>query len=139
MLLDEPIAVREEDAEVGVGVVPADDLQIGELRVHLGVDLRPGLMREGHLREPGGGPLAADRLDHLHERPDVVAVPRPDQNAADLNRGVLARVLPQRGVDLRGEIHAKRLVPAARKDSVRKILARQEPDIGFIHHRRSRA
>ena len=61
MLLDEAIAVGEEDPEIGMRVIPADDRQVGELRVHLGVDLRPGLVGEGHLGEPGLAP--SPRID----------------------------------------------------------------------------
>src|SRR5262249_22294212 len=134
MLLDETVAIGEEDAEVGVGVVPADDLQRGEFRVHLGIDLRPGLVGESHLGEAGLGPFSADRLHDLDERPDLVAMPAPDQNPADLDRGVSGGVVPERSMDLGSEEHAESLVSPAREHLPRQILPRQETDVdGLVH------
>ncbi len=133
MLMDEPVAIRQEDPEVRVRMIPADDLERGVLRVHLGVDLRPGLVGERHLGELFLGPLAADRFGDLGERPDLVAMPGPDQHPADLDRGVLAGVLPERGMDLGREEDAIRLVPPAGKDPLRQILALQQPDVEFAH------
>ena len=88
MLVDEPIAVRQENPEVRMRVIPADDRELGKLGVHLGVDLRPGLVGERHLRKPGFRPLPADRFHDLHKRARFVAMPRSHQNSADLNRRV---------------------------------------------------
>ena len=108
-------------------------LRRGEFRIHLGVDLRPGLVGERHLGELGLGPLAADRVDDLDEWPDLVAMPAPDQHPADLDRGVLAGMLPERGVDLGGEEDAERLAPPAGEDLLRQVLTLQQPDIEFVH------
>ncbi len=119
MFLDEPIAIGKKDPEIGVRVVPADDRQVRELRVHLGVDLGPGLVGEGHFGESGLGPFTPDRLDDLDERADLVTMPGPDQDAADLHRSVRRRVLPECIVDLGSEENAKTLVAPTRKRLLR--------------------
>src|SRR5690606_10258815 len=62
VLLDEDIHLRKENAEAGVGMVPANDAFAGEPGVQCLVDLAPGFMGEGDLgisvsgRLRGNGP-----------------------------------------------------------------------------------
>ena len=68
MLVDEQVVVRQEDPEAGMGVIPADDVAIGELPVALAGDLFPGIVG---VREAGlgvGVVLGLERLGDPDER-----------------------------------------------------------------------
>ena len=48
--MDEQVVARQEDAEVGVGVIPADDVEVGVEPVALAGDLLPRVVRVGEAR-----------------------------------------------------------------------------------------
>lgn len=90
-LVDEQIAIRQEDAEPRVGVEPAHDLLVGVPLVHLLVHVIPRLVRERQLRALlFGVERVDDRLD-ADERPRRVLQHTPDEDATDLHTdGLLA-------------------------------------------------
>ena len=62
MLMDENVVVRKKDAEAGMRVVPADDVEIGEKPVALAGDLFPGIVCVGKARLGVGVVLGLERL-----------------------------------------------------------------------------
>jgi hypothetical protein len=90
--VDELIAVRQEHAEPGMGVIPADHA-LARPRIHLLVDVLPGGVREGQL---GSLLLGVQRVDgrlDAQVRPGVVAQELADQHAAHLARRVAGTAL----------------------------------------------
>ena len=84
--MDELVAVGEEDAEAGMGVVPADHALAGVGRVHLLVDVLPGGVGEGQLGALLFGVGGVDGGVDAQEGAGGVAPEVPDQDAADLAR-----------------------------------------------------
>src|SRR5208337_2813641 len=68
MLMDEKVVVRKKDAEAGMRVVPADDVQIGKKPVALAGDLFPGIVGVGKARRGVGVVLGFERLRDPDER-----------------------------------------------------------------------
>ena len=80
----EYIHVGKENSMARMGVIPADDAQIGVLPVHQHLDVLPGVGRERDLSGAAGGGLAFDDVFDERERAELVAIDIADENAADL-------------------------------------------------------
>src|SRR5947209_19392714 len=85
--VNEEIHVGKEDAETGMGVVPADDALVGVIAVHDAVDVVPGFRGEGDLRGGVAGELAADDIFDDEEGTRGVADDVTDEHAADFDIG----------------------------------------------------
>ncbi len=112
--VDEEIHVREEDAESGMRVVPADDALVGVIAVHDAVDVVPGVGGEGDL---GGGvarEFAADAVFDDEEVAGVVADDVADEDAADFDVAGGVAVLVDRVED--GALDDRLEAGAARAD-----------------------
>ena len=93
-LVEENIHFGEEDAVTWVGVIPADDAEIGILLIHLELDVLPGVGGEGDLSGAAGRRLAFDDVLDEEESAGVVLIDIADQDAADFGagRGIAVRV-----------------------------------------------
>ena len=68
MLVDEQVVVRKEDPEAGMGVIPADDVEIGKQPVALAGDLFPRVVGVGEAGLGVGVVLGLERLGDPDER-----------------------------------------------------------------------
>jgi hypothetical protein len=115
-VVDELIAIRQEHAEAGVRVVPADHALALVAGVHLLVDVLPGRVGE---RQLGAFLVGVERVDRgldVEVRPAVVVQHLADQDPADLARGVLGAAL-DRAVERRlGDEHRELVLdPGSRR------------------------
>ena len=87
MLMDEQVVMRKEDAEAGMGVIPAHDVEIGKAPVALAGDLFPRIVGVGEAGLGVGVVLGLERLGDPDEgvAGGLVEALLAQQDAAELD------------------------------------------------------
>ena len=129
VVVDENVPLGKKNAESGMGMIPADDLQIDEAGVHLVVDLVPGFVGEGDFARLLGGLVAADALGDYDERSVIVLLPPAHQHAADLDGRIFAGMLDDPLVGFGVEIDAEVRVRGGKRRA-RQLLAGELSHVG---------
>ena len=94
--MDEHVHVRQKNTEAGMRMIPAEDLLLGISLLHLAMDVRPCLRREGDLGISARGVVPSNVGGDETPGSDGVAVEGADQHAAHfhvaLTEGMSARM-----------------------------------------------
>ena len=138
MLMDEAVAVGQENAEVRMRVIPADDPLVGESRVHLLVDLRPRLVRERDLGKLAGRVVAADVVGDAIANGPSSSRSQPPTSTPQISTVTSALACSlDAATDFRRDVQAEIGAASSTGNRPRQLLFRPDLHVDAAHGRSS--